>query len=558
MADKPATNEISGRGAFIELLKSEGVTQMFGNPGTTELPIMHALTDHPDMGYTLALQESLVIAMADGYVRASGKLAACNVHVAPGLGNAIGTLYTANVSGTPLIVTAGQQEQGHGLTEPLLYAPLVPIAAPVVKWAVEVTQLADLPRIMHRAAKVAMTAPTGPVFISLPGDILNAFGAIDLGESTRVDTAVRPSDAALRDLAEQLLAAEKPVMLAGHEVVTSDAFAEVAALADALGVPVYQQTVVTGAHFPSEHPLFLGQLSREQPRVRKLLDPYDTLICIGSDVLRMSVYSETDPLPPGTKVIQLGLRDWEMGKNYAADLAIRADVKETLKVLTPLIVEIGGAKRKARNAATVQALASKNWSAQRAARRKAAAEKAAVKPLTGDWLMMKLCELLPDDGIVVDEGITTAGALNTYLAYRDRYTYFGNVSGGIGWGIAAAVGVQLAQPKRRVVAIIGDGSAMYSIQALWSAANQKLPVVFVLCNNGGYRIIKQRLKLFHGNETFIGMDFKDPPIDATLLAKGFGLQAHRVDDAAGFENRFKAALSGNEPVLIEVMVEGGV
>jgi benzoylformate decarboxylase len=558
MADGTGSNAISGRSAFIELLKSEGVTQMFGNPGTTELPIMHALTDHPDMGYVLGLQESIVIAMADGYVRASGKLAACNVHVAPGLGNAIGAIYTANVSGTPMIVTAGQQEQGHGLTEPLLYAPLVPIAQPVVKWATEVTQLADLPRIMHRAAKVAMTPPTGPVFISLPGDILNAFGTLDLGSATRVDTAVRPSDATLKQLATRMLAAEKPVVLAGHEIVTSDAFDEAARFADALGAPVYQQTVVTGAHFPSEHPLFLGQLSRDQKRVRQLMEPYDTLICIGSDVLRMSVYSETDPLPPHMKVIQLGLRDWEMGKNYAAELAVRADVKETLTALTPLIAEMGGAARRQRNQATLASLAGKTWSAQREARRKAAAAKADARPISGDWLMMALCDALPADAIVVDEGVTTAAALNTYLPYRDRNSYFGNVSGGIGWGIAAAVGVQLAQPKRRTVAIIGDGSAMYSIQALWSAANQKLPVVYVICNNGGYRIIKQRLKAFHGNSTFIGMDFKDPAIDSVSLAKGFGMQAHRVTEAADFVARFKAALAGNEPVLLEVMVEGGV
>ena len=275
---------------------------------------MHALADHPDMGYVLGLQEAIVLAMADGYARASGKLAACNVHVAPGLGNAIGALYTAHVSGTPLIVTAGQQEQGHGLMEPLLYAPLVPIAAPVVKWATEVARLADLPRIVHRAAKVALTPPTGPVFVSLPGDILNDFAAIDLGAPTRVDAAGRPSDAALRKLSERLLAAARPVIIAGSEIVTSDGFEESARLADALGAPVYQQTVVSGAHFPSEHPLFLGQLSRDQRRVRELLTPYDTLVCVGADVLQMSVYSEVEPLPPHMEVIQLGLRDWEMGR----------------------------------------------------------------------------------------------------------------------------------------------------------------------------------------------------------------------------------------------------
>jgi benzoylformate decarboxylase len=558
MPDTTVSNRISGRSAFIELLKSEGVTHMFGNPGTTELPIMHALTDHPDMRYVLGLQEAIVVAMADGYARASGKLAACNVHVAPGLGNAIGSLYTAHVSGTPLIVTAGQQEQGHGLMEPLLYAPLVPIAAPVVKWATEVTRLADLPRIMHRAAKVAVTPPTGPVFISLPGDILNESGAIELGEATRIHTEARPSDATLMRLAKRLLAAERPVILAGHEIVASDAFRETVGLAETLGAPVYQQTVVSGAHFPSEHNLFLGQLPRDQKRVRELLDPHDTLICVGSDVLRMSVFSETEPLPSQMKVVQIGLRDWEMGKNYAAELAVRADVKETLAALIPLIDELGGAARKERARATLAAVAGRNWSAAREIRRKAASARSGARPIDPEWLIARLCDHLPPDAIIVDEGLTTAASLNALFPFRDRYAYFGNVSGGIGWGIAAAVGVQLAQPSRRVVAIIGDGSAMYSIQALWSAANQKLPVLFVLCNNGGYRIIKQRLKLFHGNETFIGMDFKDPPIDGAGLARAFGMKAHRIEDGPAFDARFTEALAGSEPVLLEVMVEGTV
>ena len=176
----PKENKITGRSAFLALLKDEGVTTLFGNPGTTELPVMHALKDHPDMHYVMGMQESIVVYMADGYSRGSGKLSACNVHVAPGLGNAMGALYSAKFTGTPMILTAGQQEQGHGLTEPLLYDPLVPIAQPLVKWAVEVTRLEDLPRIMRRAAKVAMTPPTGPVFISLPGDILNNEAGIDL------------------------------------------------------------------------------------------------------------------------------------------------------------------------------------------------------------------------------------------------------------------------------------------------------------------------------------------------------------------------------------------
>jgi benzoylformate decarboxylase len=257
-------------------------------------------------------------------------------------------------------------------------------------------------------------------------------------------------------------------------------------------------------------------------------------------------------------VIQLGLRDWEMGKNYPAALAVRADLKATLEALVPLLAARGGAARRQRADATLAEVAPRNWSAARAERRSAAAAKAGRAPIDPDWLMMRLCEQLPADAIVVDEGLTSAASLNAYFPFRDRYGYFGNISGGIGWGIAAAVGVQLAQPERRVVAILGDGSAMYSIQALWSAANQRLPVVFVICNNGGYRILKPRLKAFHGDERFIGMDFRDPAIDFTGLARALGIRAHRIEDGAAFEARFEEALADRRPTLLDVVVDGPV
>ena len=556
LTDTKATNTIAGRDAFLAVLRDEGVVKMFGNPGTTELPIMHALSSAPEMGYVLALQEAVVIAMADGYARASGKLVSCNVHVAPGLGNAIGSIYTSFMSGTPMIVTAGQQEQGHGLTEPLLYAPLLPIATPVVKWATEVNRIEDLPRILHRAAKVATTAPTGPVFISLPGDILNSAAAIDLGEATQVDTAVRPSDAALELLAHRLLVAKKPLILAGHEIATSDAFAEAAELAETLGAPVLQQTVPWGAHFPSEHPAFLGALNRDQKNVRRVLSDYDLMLCVGADVLKMSVLSEVEPLPPTTAVAMIGQRDWEMGKNFPAEIALRADVKETLKALIPVLRRLGGPALAARAKTSLAEIAGRNWSVQRAARKAKLVTPPADKPLPAEWLMMQLSEKLPADAIIVEEGLTATATLLSYFPFRDRNSFFGNVSGGIGWGIAAAVGVQIAQPKRRVVAVIGDGSAMYSIQSLWTAANQKLPMTFVIANNEGYQILKNRLKLFHGNDKPIGMDFKDPTIDVSGIARGFGVTAERVDTAEGFDASLARSLAKTDgPTLIEVMVK---
>src|SRR6267378_3065813 len=340
---------------------------MIGSSVVPGLPNMHALKDHPDLTYVMAMQEGIVVAMADGYSRASGKLVACNVHVAPGLGNAMGSLYNAKFTGTPMILTAGQQEQGHGLTEPLLYDPLVPIASPLVKWAVEVTRLEDLPRIVRRAAKIATTPPTGPVFISLPGDILNAEAGIELGRSTRVDTRVKPSDEALQALVARILKAQRPVIIAGDEIVKSDALQEAAALAMALGCPAYQQSAPYGAHFLSESPCFMGALSRLQKQVREVLSPYDLMIVLGADPLRMSVHSEVDPLPEGLPILQIGLVEWDLAKNYGAEIALKADVRETLRVLIPALKSAGGAALEARAKQGVAELASKNWTSKRKA-----------------------------------------------------------------------------------------------------------------------------------------------------------------------------------------------
>ena len=554
-------NAIGGSHAFLSLLRDEGVGHLFGNPGTTELPIMDAVPDFPELQYVLGLQESLVVAMADGYARASGRLAACNVHVAPGLGNAMGSLYNAKWYGSPMIVTAGQQEQGHGLTEPLLYDPLVPIATPLVKWAVEVNRLADLPRIVRRAAKVATTAPTGPVFISLPGDILNDRGAIDLGNPTRVDTVARPSDEALVELAKRLISAERPVILAGHELAFGEdcaqAFEAAAELATTLGAPVYQQTVPYAAHFPSEHPAFMGALTRDQAKVRETLAPYDLMLCLGADVLRMSVWSAVDPLPDGMPVLQIGQRDWEMGKNYPAEIALRADPAETLRALVPVLRERGGAALAQRAAASLASLADRNWSARREQARASAHAKSDARPMDPDHAMLRIVDALPDDAVVVEEGLLSARALNALRPFRAPGDYFGLASGGIGFALPGAIGIALAQPERPVLAIVGDGSAMYSIQALWTAAHLKLPITYLITNNRSYRIIKERLLSFHGNDRFVGMDFRDPPLDFVGLARSMGMPATRIDDPADLGPAVRESMAGGGPSLLDVAVADG-
>ena len=551
-------NRIKGGTAFLSLLKDEGVTHIFGNPGTTELPLMDALGKQTELPYILGLQESVVIGMADGFGRASGKLTSCNVHVAPGLGNAMGAIYNAAFTGTPIIITAGQQEQGHGLTEPVLYAPLVPIAEPLVKWAVEVTRLEDLPRIVRRAAKVAMTPPTGPVFISLPGDVLNDEAGIELGAMTRIDTAVRPSDAAIERLAARLIAAKNPLIVAGNEIVTSDALAEAGQLATTLGAPTYQQTVAYNVQFLSEHPAYMGALSREQAPIRKTLDPHDVLLFIGADVLRTSVASAVVPMPPGASVIQIGLRDWEAGKNYPAEIALHADVRETLRALIPVLEQKGGAALKTTAANRLAALKDINWSARYPKARERALSLSGASPIAPEWLTVNIVDALPDGAIIVNEALTSMRALSSLRPNRERYDYHGNASGGIGWGLPAAVGVQLAHPNRRVVCISGDGSALYSIQALWTAAHLDLPITFIITNNKGYRILKQRLRAFHGSDTDVGMDFVKPEIDFAGIARSFGLTADRITDPAAVRPALDAALSRNGPTLLDIIVDGSV
>ena len=547
----------TGRDAFLSILADEGVDHVFGNPGTTELAIMEALGARSDLRFVLGLQESIVLAMADGFARASNRITACNVHVAPGLGNAMGALYSASFCRSPVIVTAGQQEQGHGLMEPLLYGPLVQMAQPLVKWAVEVTRVEDLPRILRRAAKIATTPPMGPVFISLPGDILDGEAVLDLGRSTRVERASRPSDELVERVASRLLAAQRPVIIAGTEIATHAAWAECAALAEAIGAPVYQQTVPDAAHFPSAHPAYMGTLPRDQKKVRDTLAAHDLLVSIGGDSLRMSVYSPVEPLPAGMPVIQLSEADWDLGKNFPAEIALHANVRETLAAV---LARLAGQRKPAQAssaAARLAALATTNWTARRAKLAAGFGKQAGDTPIDPRYLMMRIADALPHDAVVVEEALTATPSLLQMLHYRDPKGLMGMASGGIGFAVPGAVGASLALPGRPVVAVVGDGSAMYSIQALWTAANAGLPVTWAVVNNSSYRILKERMVAFRGARAFGGMDMRDPPIDFVALAQSLGVRAVRVTDPRDIDSVMREATASGKPRLIDFAVKDG-
>jgi len=551
---------ISGRQAFLKVLMQEGVREIFGNPGSTELLLMDALVEQKEIRYFLALHEGVAISMADGYARASNKLGVVNVHISPGLGNSMGMLYNAYKAGSPMLVTAGQHDQRFTLTEPILWSDLPGVARPYVKWAYEVRRLEDFPRAVHRAAKVATASPTGPVFLSIPMDILSAEGEIDLGAPTRIDPGSRPSRAAIEAAAEMLSRAKHPLIIAGDAVAIGNAHAELARVAELIGAPVYQETVSGTCDFPSSHPLSLGPLLRNQRATRKALGDADLLFSVGADLLTMSLPSDLDPMPPGLTIIHLDPDPWEIGKNYAAKIAILADPKEALPDLEKALMERltpeqrkeaqlrGERVRQVRERALVEL------------KEKAREERERI-PITPLALMDTVCDNLPVDAVLVDETISSGGGLRSLLRSEDPKSYFGMRGGGIGWGIPAALGVKLALGDRPVVALIGDGSAMYSFQGLWTAAHYGLAVVFVICNNTGYRILKQRTHALQSfaarTDSYIGMDLERPAIDFVALARSLGVPGERVEKTAEVNLSLGRALARGGPYLIDVPVDPG-
>jgi len=547
-----------GKTALLELFKQEGVKIVFGNPGTTELPLMDAFAVENQLRYVLALQEAPAMGMADGYAQASGQLSVVNLHAAPGLGNAMGMLYDAQQAGAPVLVTAGQHEQRFNFTEPLLWADLPVIARPFVKWSEEVRRLEDLPRAIHRAAKTAMAAPTGPVFLSLPGDILTDSADIDLGRPTRVASGMRGDSAAIQQAAAILAKSNSPVIIAGDSVPQGNALSELVALAEALGAPVYDEGMATRTMFPSSHPLYRGALVRLPPAIRGMLMQHDLLLSVGADLFTLSLPDEVEAMPEGMPIVHIDTDPWELGKNYPAEVAILGEPKTTLPELTAAILKARSAAEAQRAVTRLAHVRTEGISslAKLNAMAEALAERHPIHPLP---LMQVIGRMLPANAVVIDETVSSGNGLRRFLKSDDPQSFFGMRGGGIGWGLPAAIGAKLALPDRPVVALIGDGSAMYTIQGLWTAARENLQMVFVIVNNYSYRILKQRTNAMKGlaaqADLYVGMELDRPRVDFVSVAKGLGLTAHRATTLSDVQDLLKAALRHDGPTLIDVEVD---
>jgi benzoylformate decarboxylase len=549
---------ISGRRAFLELLKQEGVEYVFGNPGTTELALMDAFAVERDIKYVLGLQEAALMAMADGYAQASGKLGVINLHVAPGLGNAMGMLYDAMKANSPVLVTAGQQDLEYVVAEPVLTADLPTLARPFVKWAAEVHRLEDLPTYVHRAAKTALAPPMGPVFLSLPGDILKNEADLDLMTPTRVASRIRGDAEAIAAAADLLAKAERPIIIAGDAVAQSSALAELAELAELIAAPVYVEFVPNTASFPASHPLYRGSMTRSQAGVREVLDRHDLLFSAGGDLFTWSLPSKVEAMPPGMPLIHLDTDPWQIGKNYPATAGIFGDPKATLPEITAAVRErmSGGQRAAARqrlHAMSEAAMAERHVLKEKA---RALAGHSPVQPLA---LLEAIGAMLPKDAVVIEEILSSAPGARSLINSEDAQSFFALRGGGIGWGLPAAIGAKLALPNRPVVALVGDGSALYTAQGLWTAAHSRIPVTWVIFNNTSYRILKQRVVAMRGmaeqTDTFVGMELNDPPVDFVGMARSFGVKAERARTVKDATDLIAQAIKGNAPMLIDVEMD---
>jgi benzoylformate decarboxylase len=546
----------NGANILLEALESEGVEYIFGNPGTTELPLMDALINKPNIHYVWGLQEASVVAMADGYAQASGKPGFINLHTAGGLGHGLGNLLNAYTSGTPLVVTAGQQDSRHAITDPLLQGDLVSIASPTAKWAAEVTTPEQIPILVHRAFQDSQATPSGPVFLSLPMDVMEAESDTDMPDVSHVDR--RPIANSLPELADELaeIAPGKVAIIAGDEISFNDAYKEVVDLAEILSAPVFGSSWPAHIPYPTSHYLWQGNLPTKAVDIAEKMKDFDCVFALGGKSFITILYSEASALPEGCELFQLSVDGRDLGRTYPSKLSVVGDIQFSLKELNQLLKEkISGNEslyQSQREIAKQTFIKQKEDLHQQADKLSSLKE---IHPLVAARELAKAIGPVP----IVDEAIATAAHLRKFLNNNSTRQYSFLRGGALGWGMPAAVGFSLGLDRKPVVSLVGDGAAMYSPQAIWTAVHEELPITFIVMNNMEYNVLKNFMRSQpHYNaaqtEQFIAMDMNKPAIDFLALGKSMGMEGQRIYHAQDIENTVKQAIASGKPNLIEIVI----
>ncbi len=551
---------MKGSDALMEMLRAEGVKYIFGNPGTSEAAIMDSLENYPEFEYVLAVQESVAIGMADTYARATGKPAFVSLHIDNGLSNSFALLIDSYHTGTPLVVTAGNKDVrklAEGRTD------LAEMARPYAKWSAEITHPEQYPSVIRRAFNEAASPPTGPVFVSLSANSLDDDAEVNLIPSNQFSKSPNADPADIEAATEILAGAKSPVMIVGDRVMETGGTAAAVRVAEQLGAQVYGH-ISSQVNFPTGHPQYVGMLSIRQPAAVEALSNADVVLAAGCPVFNDFFYQSDTVLGPQTKLVHIDINADEIGKSEPTDVGIFASPRAALNQLAEALAsEMTGSQIEAARGRA--AAVAENTRAANEAFRKTAESGGSSRPMSPESAMLALADSLPDNAVVFDDAISNRGLLHAAAKFNEPGDYIGARGGSIGWGPGGGLGLKMANPDRPVVAVCGDGTMMMSVQGLWTAVNSKIPAVFVICNNGMYRVLKLNMNVYKRAvkgkpdepSKYLGMDFP-VPFDFAALAQAFGAHGVRIEDPADIGPELNKAIDMNAPAVLDVVMDGAV
>ena len=551
---------MSGKRALLEMLKAEGVQYIFGNPGTSEGPIIDLLGDYPGFRYILALQESVAVGMGESYARATGKPSFVSLHVDSGLANGIALILDAFNTGTPMVITSANYD-ARKITEGK--TDLAELVRPVTKWSAELSLPDQIPSAVRRAFNEANSHPKGPVYLGFTSNALEGSALMNIVPSTPIYDAVRPDPDGIKAAADLLVNAKSPIMIVGDRVSDDDASKEAVELAELIGLPVYQSR---GAEvsFPTKHDQFFGLMSLRIDEHRDILQRADLILAIGMDVFEELFYWGDILLSDNAKLIHIDPVSGAVGKSEPPDVGIIANCAEGIRSLIEHIrngtsenVEIINTRRS--NVRVASSERRLNFDREK----QPTWDKL---PMIPERMMSEIANSLPDNAIVVDDSVSNRSALRKYINGTHRGDLIGVRGQSIGGGIGATMGAQCANPGRPVFGIIGDGSAMMTIQGLWTAVNDNIPCVFIICNNGMYRVLKVNYNIYQkdilkepepAGKNLLYSDFATP-FDMAAIAKSMGMEGYRVLDPSDIKPAIERILGSGKPGLLDVVIDGSL
>lgn len=557
----------SGHFAIIEQFLADGITHMFGNPGTVEQGFLDALRNYPQMKYILTLQESVAVLMADGYARATQKPALVQLHSTPGVGNGIGAMYQARRGNSPLVVIGGDAGIKYAAMDAQMAGDVVGMMRPVTKWATVVAHPSSLLRVLRRAIKIAATPPMGPVYVCLPQDVLDAPADEPVRPTSLPSTRVTPAPALVQEAASLLASAERPVIIVGDGIAYSGAQDELARVAELLGAEVWEGDAGE-VNMDYRHPMYRGMTGHMfGEHSLPILSKGDVTLVCGTYIVPEVFPHLGDVFAPGSKVVHIDLNAYEIAKNHAVDLGMVADPKLTIAMLAAALERTLTPMQREAARARVDASTRDRERARQAELAKDRETRDAV-PLKMSRFMEELSAQLdgtpghPGKVVLFDEALTNSPAVSRYLPPRRTGDYFLTRGGSLGVGFPGAIGAKLANPDKTVIGFSGDGGAMYTIQALWSAARHNVNVKFVVCNNGSYRLLQLNIDQFWGERGIskhdypLSFDLSYPPLQFADMARALSVQAVRVEKPWEIGSAITQALAHPGPFLIDLVLDG--